>query len=571
MKIRISNNGFQWVLLAMTGLTAGSVVAVPIDVGPDWTVNLDTTVQYNLGFRAEGMNDKIGNNPSYSENNYKFDKAGDIVTNRLSLLPELDAEYAADFGSAGFRVSGSIFRDFAYDDDVENHPGEAAPGVSYSNLGSYKGNKYSSYTKRYYVRGGQLLDAFIFANFRAFEKPTSVRVGRFTSYWGNAMFSNYAGIAYSQNAVDNIKGASAPGTEAKELAIPRGQAMISTQFADDWTLEAQHFFEFEGNRLPEGGTYLGIVGGLFNGPDFLGGPGGLPQGKEHEPSDINSNYGVRLSYQPYWLRGTLSAIYRRFDETQPWAPLLATDVNGVPTSYRLAYAQKVDMFGLSLEKQLGDFSTGFEVSYRKNTALGSAGALVNDRGREGARGDTLNIVANAITGLTGTDFYDTGTAMAELGFTKRLKTTENKELYNSTSNRAVCPSGSKWDGCATDESLVFSALVEPQWLNVFPGVDLSMPAFVQYGVYGNTPSLGAGVNQGALIYTLGVRAIIDRNYNITLQYNGYNAHHRSQLTNASNGAVPVGTDGYPSYYASGNGTYFYNDKDWISLTAKFSF
>ena len=550
---------------------AGNASAFPIDMGPNWTINLDTTVQYNLGFRAESMDDKIGNDPNYSENNYKFDKAGDIVTNRLSFMPELDASYSADFGSAGFRVSGSVFRDFAYDDKVENHKGEAMPGVSYEDLGSYRGNKYSNYTKRYYVRGGQLLDAFVFANFRAFDKPTSVRLGRFTSYWGNSMFSGHAGIAYSQNAADNIKGASAPGTEAKELAIPRAQAMISTQLSDDWTLEAQHFFEFEGNRLPEGGTYLGITGFLFNGPDYLGGPGGIPQGRKHEPDSVNSNYGVRLSYQPYWLRGTLSAVYRRFDETQPWAPLMATDATGVPTSYHLAYAQKVDMFGLSLEKQLGTFSTGFEATYRKNTALGSAGVLLDDRGREGARGDTFNLIANAITGLTGTRFYDTGIAMAELSFTKRLKTTDNKELYNGTSNRAVCPSGSKWDGCATDESVIFSAMVEPQWLQAYPGVDLSMPAFVQYGVYGNTPSLGANVNQGALVYTLGVRALIHNNYNITLQYNGYNAHHRSRLTNASGGTVPVGTDGYPSYYAGGNGAYFYNDKDWISLTAKFSF
>ena len=35
-----------------------------------------------------------------------------------------------------------------------------------------------------------------------------------------------------------------------------------------------------------------------------------------------------------------------------------------------------------------------------------------------------------------------------------------------------------------------AALFDPTWLQVFPGVDIDMPLFVEYGVYGNTASLG---------------------------------------------------------------------------------
>lgn len=535
--------------------------AVELFVDPNWAVRFDNTVQYNLGFRAEGIDNKIGNNPLFSENDYKFDHAGDVVTNRLSLLTEFDGQYTQETWSGGFRLSGSLFRDFAYDSDVENNPGEAMPGVPYSSLGSYKGNRYDSYTNRYYVRGAQLLDAFVFSNLTLLEKPTTVRLGRFSTYWGNAMFSNQAGLAYSQNALDNIKGAAAPGTEAKELTLPRGQFMFSTKLNEEWSLDAQHFFEFEGNRIPEGGTYLGVIGPLFNGPDFFGGPGGIPKGKKFEPENINSNFGVKTTYQPAWLRGSLSAVYRHFDETQPWAPLFGVDDAG-NSNYHLSYAEGVDLFGLSLEKQIGTFSTGFELSYRKNTALNSqAGPLPTDlRGREGARGDTVNFVANMVSGLTSNWLYDTGVASAEVSYTQLVKKTDNAELYNGDSN---CRD--KWAGCSTDKAVIASAFVEPQWLQVMPGMDLSMPMFAQYGVYGNTPSLGANVSQGQIVYTVGVKALFQNVYSVTLQYNGYNAHTKNQLVTSD------GSGTGPAFYAGGNGGFFYNDKDWVSLTAKASF
>jgi len=553
----------------------GAAEAAQIDVGQDWDVHWDNTVLYNLGFRAKDVDNHIGNNPVYSENDYRFDKKGDVVTNRLSLLSELDASHAVSFGSTGFRLSGSAFRDFAYDSRVRNNPGEAAPGVPYSSLGSYEDNRLSDYSKSHYEAGAELLDAFVFGNFDdVMGHATSVKVGRLTSYWGNALFFGYAGINYSQNAVDNIKGASAPGTQAKELAIPRTQVLVSTQITPTLSAEAQYFLEFQGNRLPEGGTYLGITGFLFNGADYLMGPGGVPHGKDYKPDGMNSNFGLKLSWSPDWLRGALGAYYRRLDETQPWAPLFGVDDGGA-TNYHLSYAKKVDMFGISLDKQIGTLSTGFEVSYRHNTALNSAtGPLPTElSGREGARGDTLNVIGNVLAGLTPTPFYQTGTVLGEIAYTRKLRVTENKELYNGTDSDG-CPSGDKWDGCSTDDAVAIAGQFAPQWLQVFPGVDIDMPIFAMYGLYGNAASLAAPVNQGALNYTFGVHALVRSKYNITLQYNGYHAHTNGGLTNfpTANGTpVPVGTPGFPSYYASGNGTYFYNDKDWLSLTFQASF
>lgn len=524
-------------LLSLTGF-AGTAHGFQAYSSEDWAVHWDNTVQYNLGMRVKDADDRISNNPAFHESNNKFPNRGDIVTNRFSLLSELDVIYQDDYG---FRISASAWRDFAYDDDVEFDPA-IMPGGS-----SYSGNRYDGYTDRYYRSGAQVLDAFLFA----FHDNHSVRLGRLTQFWGNAMFFGAQGINYSQNAADNIKGSASPGTEAKELAIPRAQILYQTQLTDNLSLATQYFLEFQHNRNPEGGTYLGAAGFLWYGPDRM--LGGVPRGHDYEPDDINNNFGVRLSWTPSWMQGTLGLYYRRLDEVQPWGPLAEYDAAGAMTNYHLAHADDVTLVGLSLDKQIGTLSTGFELSWRKDTALNSA-MNTSGPGSEGARGDTVNFIANMVSGLTPTAFYDTGTAAVELAYTRKLKVSDNKELYNGDDYDG-CPTGSKWDGCSTDDAVAIAANIAPQWLQVYPGLDLTLPLFVQYGLHGNAATLNGGQAQGSVVYTAGISALYRQVYKATLQYNGYNARAKSE-----NGI-----------YTSGNGAYMWNDRDWISLTLSATF
>ena len=82
----------------------------------DWTVNFDNSIAYSMGFRAQSQNSKILNHPVFYSGDEKFPDRGDIVTNRISDLMEFQAVYKGD---AGIRVSGSGWKDFAYDDDEE--------------------------------------------------------------------------------------------------------------------------------------------------------------------------------------------------------------------------------------------------------------------------------------------------------------------------------------------------------------------------------------------------------------------------------------------------------------------
>jgi hypothetical protein len=539
------------------GLRPAAAVELPLD--PDWTINWDNTIKYNLGVRAQGINPGIGNNPVFAESDYKFPKAGDVVTNRISDLSEFDAVYQNKYG---FRISASIFKDFAYGNGVNTNPGDFAPGVPYSSLFSYQDNRFTSYTKRYYQQGVQLLDAFAFGRFDIGGKSTTIKLGQLTQYWGNALFFGSQGISYSQNASDGIKGSSQPGSLAKEIALPRLQALISTQITEKFSVEAQYFLHSAANLNPEGGTYLGTAGFLFSGPQFIG--GSIPRGPDLSPSNTNPNFGFKASWSPDWLRGTVNGYYRRFDEVQPWAPLFGVDPETGAKNYHLAYATDVHLYGLSLEKQIGDYSTGFEISYREHTALKSAAGPLpgNLAGTEGARGNTINLIANVIAGLTPTPLYQTGSVTAELAATHLTSVTSNGALYNGTGSLG-CPTGNKWDGCSTKNSVAIAVQFDPTWLQVFPGVDIDMPLFVEYGIYGNGASLGASPGQGGLIYTAGIHALVKNKYNVTLQYNGYHAH-----TNGGN--TPV-NGGAASYYTSGNGIFFYNDRGWVSLTLQMAF
>ncbi|PRE10343.1 hypothetical protein C6P92_23360 [Burkholderia multivorans] len=562
-RARLKRNRISVGVAAALGCWAASASAMPLGAIPDWDINWDNTVSYNVGMRAQGINPNIGNNPSFSESDYKFAHAGDIVTNRVSDLSEFDAVFQNKFG---FRVSASFWKDFAYGGGVNNNPGMAYPGIPYSALNSYSNNRYSSYTQRYYQQGAELLDAFVFYNFNIGTAPSSVKVGRLTQYWGNALF--FSGIAYGQNAIDGIKGAAVPGTQLKELTVPRTQVFFQTNITPTVSLAAQYFAEYKPSMFPQGGTYLGTAGFLFQGPNLL--EGQIPQGAPVQPTNgFHSDYGFKATWSPDWLNGTMGFYYRNLTETNPWVLLGVNPATGA-TNYHLGYASDVKLYGFSLDKQIGPYSTGLDVSYRHNTALNSStGPLPGDlSGQAGARGDVLNVIGNLMAGLTRTPLWDTGSAVVELAYTQKIKTTSNAALYNGVGNSLACPGGNKWNGCSTNSAVAVAVQFDPQWLQVYPGIDLDMPIFLEYGIWGNQATVEPSPGQGTLQYTIGVHALIQNKYNITLQYNGYHAHAGGQTNFGLANGLPGGG---PSYYAGGNSTYFYNDRGWVSLTFSAAF
>ncbi|MCM2459322.1 DUF1302 domain-containing protein [Pseudomonas sp. CG7] len=553
-------NGQAHELLFVTAV-ALSTVSVPVlafdlDVGnPDFSIRLDTTAKYTSGMRVEGRDKHIASAPNNDEGDYKFDR-GELVMNRLDLLSEMDVIYRDQYG---FRVSGAGWYDDGYKDpSVEQNPSLAARGWQ----SSYTKDSYSGNVKRYY-RGpsGEILDAFVFANLSAGDTPIYLKAGQHTIYWGSATFDSFAqGINYGQAPQDARKAAAVPGTTAKEAFLPVNQLSFTSQLLPTFSIAGQYMLDWKPSRFPEGGTYFSGSDFLFSGPErFPLGPGfSVPHADALEPKDHHGSFGLSATWTPDYMKGgAVSAYYRKFDDPTPWlAPQILTS-GGRPSAYRLVYPEDIKLFGLGVNMTVLGASVGADISMRKNAPLVASGVSLIDN--EGPRGDTLHVILNAVKSLPNTRLWDTGTVIAELSYSHLLDVTEHEELfrgkgYAGCTNATRTGKGGVEDGCATENFWGVSTQFTPQWLQVFPGVDLSLPITARYGLSGNGATSLSG-NEGAYAYSVGIAADFYQKYKAQLTYADSYADY-----NSINGVA-----------VNGNGGYGTNDRGWVSLSLQTSF
>jgi hypothetical protein len=539
---------------AALALACGGAQAFEFDTGnPDLSVRWDNTVRANYGQRVESRDPKIGNDLKADEGTYSFDK-GDAVAKRLDLLSELDVVYQKRYG---FRLSGAGWYDAAYGSKARTNP-------AFPTIGSYVGNNYSPYTKRFY-RGpsGEVLDAFVFGGFDAGDVPVQAKLGRHTLYWGESLFlgGHLHSISYAQNPLDLQKGFATPGTEAKELFRPLNQVSAQAQLSETLSVAGQYMLEWESARYPEGGTYLGPVDFVFNGPDrqFLPAPFSTfaTRGAAFEPKQRNGEYGLSARWSPAALDGTVGFYYRRFADKLP--QVLRT----APLQYNLIYADNVDLYGVSLAKNIAGISWGAEVSQRRNTPLNSqvlTGPVVarpqaGDTG--GARGDTWHALLNAAGVVPKTPLFDAATWVAEVQWSQWSKVRSGANLFNAIGFSTNCSgvNADKWNGCTTKNYVGTSLGFTPTWYQVFPGVDLSAPVTYAVGLSGNAATVFGG-NQGLGNYSVGMGADVQQKYRFDLKYIDFVGRYKD------NGTAVTATNGLTTYL---------KDRGFVSLTFKTTF
>lgn len=526
--------------LAAVMTVCGVGVAQAFDVptgNSDLRIRFDNTIRYNLGIRAESIDSRIVGNPNYDESDMKFER-GDVVTNRVDLLTELDVIYRDRYGA---RVTAGSWYDAAYSDtDITKGPSLS----SYPS--SYYGDKYSDNTKRFH-RGpsGEILDAFLFGGVDLGSVPVDVKIGRHTVYWGEGLLFGSHAISYSQAPLDGRKAVSSPGIETKEVFLPIGQISAKAQLSPDLSIAGQYFFEWEPTRAASGGTYLSSA-------DFFGAdriplaPGFARPHLGDILPDESGNWGVSARYRFDAIDGTVGVYYREFDDYTP-------GVYASASGYRLVYQKDVKVIGLSYGTiGLGGASIGAEVSYRKNGALNSTTFLPSDDYR-GARGNTWHAVANAVWLLDRSPVYDTGNVVVELAYSRLGEVTHNESLYKGK-GYASCATSSALAGCSTRDYAAIAINFTPQWLQVFPSLDIDLPMTVNYGLTGNAPSASGG-NEGTLSWSLGVKATYQQRHELTLRYAD---QHADGIYSAN---TLVGGRGSPQL----------NDRGYLTLTYKTAF
>lgn len=270
------------------------------------------------------------------------------MTNRLDLLGEFDLNFKKQFGA---RVSAAAWNNQAYNDTSVH---TVVPGYS----SSYTGNNYDDTVKRY-VRGpsGEILDAFVWTNFRIGDTPINLKIGRHTNYWGEGLLVGAHAISYSQAPADGVKASTSPGIETKEVFLPLGQVSGRAQLTDNLSVAGQYFYEWKNTRLPYGGTYFAPADMLFEGPDKLPvAANGLAFARQPSIKPKQSgNWRVTAKYNAEAIEPTIGLYYRRFDDYQPW---LSPQTLGAQAAFRLVYPKDVSLIGVSVARMIGPVSVG---------------------------------------------------------------------------------------------------------------------------------------------------------------------------------------------------------------------
>ncbi|WP_342246364.1 DUF1302 domain-containing protein [Pseudomonas sp. OTU5201] len=492
-------------------LACGSSNAMEIPTGnEDWQVRWDNTPRYTLTRRVESQDKAIINAVNNNDGDRNFDRG--FVSNRLDLLSEFDVIYKNKYG---MRVSGAAWYDYQYDQDLDND----SPATSNFVKNGVPTVGLTHFADRYFTGpSGEFLDAFVFGGFDIGEVPLDVKAGSHSIYWGESLgltaFIN--GIAYAQMPLDIGKGQAIPGIEAKELFRPLNNLSFQVRPTDSLSIAGQYFLDWEQNLFPEGGTYLGSsdlnIGG--NEGSLIAGPNRFLKGSDVTP-DKRGDWGLSARWSPEWLQGTLGVYYRNFSDRIPQLMLKsATPANGVAGSYHWAYADDIDLFGISLSQNYGGVSVGAELSYRRNMPLVSTAVpisiLPDDGDTPGARGETLHGVLNLVGVMSGNAIYDSASWSTELAWSHLADVTDGEQFYKGRRGYNLIDRADR-------DAFVLTATYTPTWLQVFPGVDLSMPMVVSSGINGNSPVANGG-NEDAGSYSFGVAADIAQKYKAELKY-----------------------------------------------------
>lgn len=510
-----------------------SVQAMQIDVGnPDVALTFGNTLRYAAGWRVEGRDSAIANSPNTDEGDNAYDR-GDMVTNRLDLLTEIDFSYQRQYG---FRLSASAWRDFAFNDHVKT-------GDNLTDRGSYENNHYSGYTRRY-GKGlsGEILDAYVFGNFQLGEVDSFIRAGRLADLWGEAISLSAHSVSYAQAPSDGYKALVNPGADAKEIALPIGQVTGQFQVTPDLTLLAQYFYEWKPTRVAEGGTYLGGTDFTLEGPDrFSLAPGVFLANDGVDKPNNGGDWGVGARYRPSWFDGTIGAYYREFTERNP---TLSLDL--VNLRYGAVYPEKAKLMGVSFSKSIGGVSTGLEIVHRQDTAFNSS---IRDGSDEGARGDSNHVLVNAIYAMPPSDFWSNANLTGELAYSRWDKIRSGEQYFNR------CENGRKADsGCVTRDAWQAFLQFAPTWTAVRPGWDITAKASYNAGLKGNSAVLGGG-NEHAGSYSVGLTFTYNQQQDFTLAYNDYLGTNKTD----ANGLI-----------SQSNGQQL-QDRGWLVFTYKNSF
>lgn len=453
--------------------------AFEIDTGDsDLRLRWDNTLKYNAAWRVKDRDSKLVSTVNQDDSDRNFNKG--LISSRLNILSEFDARY----DNFGARVSAAGWYDSVYEGSNDND----SPATANQRSVSY--DHFTDDTRKLHGSDAEILDAFVFGKGNLGELPTSFRLGRHTVLWGESLFFGANGIAGGQAPVDIIKATSVPNTPFKELIRPVNQFSGQVQLRPNVSVAAYYQFAWEENRIPAVGSYFSTSDVVGEGGERLivGGPIGPNQqplaffhGKDIKADD-KGQYGLSLRFSPEDWNTDFGLYAIRYHAKDPMIYTRANPggpnpLTGQLGEYQLVYAEGIRAFGASFSTSVGDANVAGEVSVRRNTPLVSVsqanptGLGDNDSHALYAVGNSLHAQLSSLYSFNSNGIWDSASLAGEVAWHRRTSITKNAAALDPNSER---------DAWGLRMSFT------PNFFQVYPGVDLSVPLGLGYNPKGRS-------------------------------------------------------------------------------------
>lgn len=378
------------IAIAAASFSAASGVAGASDL----SFHLDNRFTLGAAWRAESRDPNlvgIGNGGrAYSTNgddgNLAFD-AGDVVSAAAKLTSDLTLT-KGDYGLfvRGNYVFNQTLNDFEpFNADNYYVPGAIDPGVGVTPTGRPSEVPISVYRARtnrvrdVVGNDADLLDAYVFGSVPVGKRDLSFKIGRQVVNWGESTFV-LNGI--NSMIVLDANQARVPGAELDEIFIPSALAWFSMTLADNLSAEAFYQLDWQHSEIDAAGTYLSTndfatVGGQRANITFGLPPENfpnttIPRAPNREPNS-DGQYGFKLSTMISALNDMDLSLYAmNYHSRLPVVSGTSKSSYAAPSTtgtYFLEYPEDIQLYGLSFNTVVGDWSVQGEYSYKVDQPL----------------------------------------------------------------------------------------------------------------------------------------------------------------------------------------------------------
>lgn len=496
-------------------------------------IRLDNSFEYSVLERTAPVSSYLASQPNSNDGDNNL-RAG-IVSNRVQLLTQFSASYKG----FGFATSALSYYDSVYNQNTQNHD-----SLTY-NAANEPPSKFTQATRTQAGRDIKLRDLFVYGSEDISGVPVTVRVGRFVNLFGESLLFPLNGISYGQAPIDVQQAFSVPNSQAKDLFLPVGQALVTIQPTQSLSVSAYYQFEWEPFNFPPSGSYFNAYtdAGIEGGERAIAAPVGTPgfppntagyfyRGRDQSGADTGQ-FGMAIHYDPITLPVDLGFYALQYNDTEPQVylhqsavPAFIPGVPGMPNAlklgtYQLVYPDHIQIYGASFSNTVGALNIAGEVSARVNEPLESASpglpavlvpAGVNANNSSNplyATGNTLHYQASAIYLGPSTPLWNASTVYFEAAGDNLIGFDKNRENFNTHYRHMA---------------LGFRTLAIVNYYQVLPGIDINPSVGFGWNFMGLAPDTPAfndtGIDRGGDI-TIGLQAVYKNTWTGNIGYTNY--------------------------------------------------